>query len=218
LEQREPLKVHLIYAPWAGYRPALFERRLRVKELKGPSTLFLPKPVVLVSTAHDGRDNVMTVAWVSVVCMEPPQVAVAVRESRFTFELLRASGEFVVNIPSHDLWRAVDLCGVISGRDRDKFALAGLTRERAAEVRAPLVAECPLNIECRVSASLPLGSHTLFVGLVLAVHLEGECLGDKGRILVDEFGPYVLNQREYWSMGRRLGSYGETAVELEVIP
>lgn len=189
-----------------------------MKELRSPSTLFLPKPVVLVSTAHEGRDNVMAVAWVSVVCMEPPQVAIAVRESRYTFELLQAGGEFVVNVPSHDLWRAVDLCGVMSGRGQDKFALAGLTRERASEVEAPLVAECPLNIECRVCASLPLGSHTLFVGLVLAVHLEGKCLGDKGKILTDVFRPYVLNQREYWSMGARLGAYGETAAEIEVIP
>jgi flavin reductase (DIM6/NTAB) family NADH-FMN oxidoreductase RutF len=189
-----------------------------VKEVRSPSTLFLPKPVALVSTAHDGRDNVMTAAWVSVVCMEPPQLAVAIRESRFSFELLQASGEFVVNLPSQDLWRAVDLCGVVSGRDQDKFALAGLTRERPSEVQAPLVAECPLNIECRVSASLPLGSHTLFVGLVLAVHLEKDCLGEKGKILVDEFRPYVLNQREYWSMGKRLGAYGSTAAELEVIP
>jgi flavin reductase (DIM6/NTAB) family NADH-FMN oxidoreductase RutF len=150
--------------------------------------------------------------------MEPARVAVAVRESRFTFELIQASGEFVVNIPSQDLWRAVDLCGVVSGRDQDKFALAGLTRERSSEVGAPLVAECPLNIECRVSASMPLGSHTLFVGLVLAVHLEEDCMGEKGKILVEEFRPYVLNQREYWSMGKRLGSYGETAAEIEVIP
>ncbi len=189
-----------------------------MKEVKSPSTLFLPKPVALVSTAHGGRDNVMAAAWVNVVCMEPPQVGVAVRESRFTHGLLQASGEFVVNIPSQNLWRTVDLCGVVSGRDQDKFALAGLTRERPSEVGAPLVAECPLNIECRVTASLPLGSHTLFVGLVLAVHLEEECLGEKGRILVEEFRPYVLNQREYWSMGGRLGSYGETAAELEVIP
>ena len=189
-----------------------------MKVVKKPSTLFLPKPVVLVSTAHAGRDNVMTVAWVNVVCMEPPQVAVAMHESRFTFELLQASGEFVVNIPSQDLWRAVDLCGVVSGRDQDKFALAGLTRETASELQAPLVAECPLNIECRVSASLPLGSHTLFVGLVLAVHLEGDYLGEKGDLIVEEFRPYVLNQREYWSMGKRLGFYCDTAVELEVIP
>jgi len=189
-----------------------------VKEVRSPSTLFLPKPVALVSTAHNGRDNVMTAAWVSVVCMEPPQVAVAIRESRFSFELLQASGEFVVNMPSQDLWRAVDLCGVVSGRDQDKFSLAGLTRERPSEVGAPLVAECPLNIECRISASLPLGSHTLFVGLVLAVHLEKDCLGEKGKILVDEFRPYVLNQREYWSMGKKLGRYGSTAAELEVIP
>jgi flavin reductase (DIM6/NTAB) family NADH-FMN oxidoreductase RutF len=189
-----------------------------VKEVRSPSTLFLPKPVALVSAAHAGRDNVMTAAWVNVVCMEPPQVAVAVRESRFTFELIQASGEFVVNIPSHDLWRVVDLCGVVSGRDQDKFSLAGLTRERSKEVGAPLVAECPLNIECRVSASLPLGSHTLFVGLVMAVHLDGKCVGEKGRIIVEEFRPYVLNQREYWSMGKKLGSYGETAAELEVIP
>lgn len=182
------------------------------------STLFLPKPVVLITTAHGERDNVMTAAWVNVVCMEPPQVAVAVRESRFTHELLKASGEFAVNIPSWDLWRAVDLCGMVSGRDRDKFRLAGLTRERGREVEAPLVAECPLNIECRVSAELPLGSHTLFVGRVLAVHLAGRCEGERGAVDVESFRPFVLNHREYWDMGRRLGRYGETASELEVIP
>ena len=85
-------------------------------------------------------------------------------------------------------------------------------------MQAPLVAECPLNVECRVSASLPLGSHTLFVGLVLAVHLDRACLGEKGKIRVESFRPYVLNQREYWCMGKRLGDYGETAAELEVIP
>ena len=189
-----------------------------MKEVRKPSTMFVPKPVSLISTSYEGKDNVMTAAWVNVVCMEPPQVAVAVRESRYTFELLQASGEFVVNLPSRDIWRAVDLCGMVSGREKDKFSLAGLTREQASEVSAPLVAECPLNIECRVSASLPLGSHTLFVGLVLAVHLDEGCLGEKGKVLVEEFQPYVLNQREYWAMGDKLGSYGETADELEVIP
>ncbi len=188
------------------------------KIVKKPSTLFLPKPVVLVTTAHAGRDNVMTAAWVNMVCMEPPQMAVAVRESRFTHELLQASGEFAINVPSQGLWRAVDLCGMVSGRDQDKFSLAGLTRERAREVAAPLVAECPLNLECRVTARLPLGSHTLFVGEVLAVHLDRECQGEKGSIRVEKARPYVLNQREYWSMGERLGGYGDTAAELEVIP
>ncbi len=189
-----------------------------MKEKRSPSTLFLPKPVALISSAHAGKDNVMTAAWVNVVCMEPPQVAVAVRESRLTYEIIKASGEFVVNVPSRDLWRSVDMCGMVSGRHHDKFALAGLTRARAAEVGAPLVAECPLNIECRVSASLPLGSHTLFVGLVLAVHLEEGLMGEKGKIEVERFRPYVLNHREYWSMGSLLGDFGETASELEVIP
>ena len=189
-----------------------------MKKKRGPSTLFLPKPVTLISTAHAGKDNVMTAAWVSVVCMEPPQVGVAVRESRLTYEIIQASGEFVVNVPSSDLWRAVDICGMVSGRHYDKFALAGLSRTRAAEVAVPLVAECPLSIECRVSASLTLGSHTLFVGLVLAVHLEEDYMGEKGEVEVESFRPYALNHREYWSMGRRLGAFGETATEIEVIP
>ncbi len=188
------------------------------KNVRGPSTLFLPKPVVLITTAHGGRDNVMTAAWVNVVCMEPPQLAVAVRESRYTHRLLKDSGEFAVNVPSQDLWRAVDLCGMVSGRDQDKFRLAGLTRENGREIGAPLVAECPLNIECRVSAELPLGSHTLFVGRVLAVHLAAECEGERGAVEVGAFRPFVLNQREYWDMGTRIGRYGETASHLKVIP
>ena len=188
-----------------------------MKELRGPSTLFLPKPVALVSAAHGGRDNLMTAAWVSVVCMQPPQVAVAVHERRFTHELIAASGEFVVNIPSRDLWRSVDLCGVVSGRDADKFELASFTRARASEVGAPLVEECPLNIECRVSSSLPLGTHTLFVGMVLAVHLEEGCVGEEGAVLTEAFRPYVFNQREYWCMGERIGGYGDAAADLEAL-
>lgn len=201
----------------AGFHPVV-EGEDMEKIVKKASTLFLPKPVALITTSHGGRDNVMTAAWVNVACMEPPQVAVAVRESRFTHELIKGSGEFVVNLPSRDLWRAVDLCGMVSGRNRDKFRLAGLTRGEAREVCAPLVAECPLNIECRVSAELPLGSHTLFVGLVLAVHLSAACEGERGAVDVEAFQPLVLNHREYWDMGRRLGRFGETASELEVVP
>jgi flavin reductase (DIM6/NTAB) family NADH-FMN oxidoreductase RutF len=189
-----------------------------MKVIKEPSTLFLPKPVALITAAHGGRDNVMTAAWTNVVCMDPPQVAVAVRTTRFTHELVEKSGEFVVNIPGSDLWRAVDLCGMVSGRQVDKFERAGLTRAEGKEVAAPLVDECPLNIECTVSAAVPLGSHTLFVGRVLAVHLEERCIGEKDRVAVKAFDPYVLNQREYWSMGKKLGDYGDTASELEVIP
>ena len=190
-----------------------------MKELRKPSTLFLPKPLALISTSTpDGGDNLMTAAWVNVACMEPPMLAVAVRQSRYTFECIGQSGEFVVNLPGEDLLAAVELCGNVSGREGDKFARAGLKREPASRVSAPLVAECPVNIECALRERLELGSHTLFVGEVLAVHVDDSITDEAGHLEVERMRPFVLNDREYWGMGACLGRFGSGAPPFKIIP
>ncbi len=189
-----------------------------MKEVRKPSTLFLPKPVALISAAFKEEDNIMTAAWVNVVCMDPPMLAVAVRHSRHTHHIIENSGEFVVNIPGESLLRATDYCGMVSGKKVDKFTQAQLSRERGIKTNAPLVAECPLNIECEVKRAETLGSHTLFIGEVLAVHVDEDILDEKGNIDVKRFRPFVLNQREYWNMGERIGDYGFTASDVTVIP
>lgn len=193
-----------------------------MKELRRPSTLFLPKPVALIGAvgAVDGavRDNLMTAAWVNAACMEPPMLSVAVHRSRFTHGLIESSGEFTVNLPGEGLLPAVEACGSVSGREGDKFETAGLTREAASRVGAPLVAECPVNMECVVRERLELGSHTLFVGEVLAVHVDDSVTGDAGHLEVERMRPFVLNYREYWGMGERIGRYGSGAPPFKLLP
>jgi len=191
---------------------------MELKDKRRPSTLFFPKPVALVTAAAGGRDNVMTAAWVNVACMDPPMLCVSVRSSRFTHGLIQQSGQFVVNMPGEELLEAVELCGNVSGRDGDKFQLAGLTRQKALKVEAPLVAECPLSIECEVRHSLELGSHTLFIGEVMVVWLDDRHTDEAGHPLVERMRPFVLNYREYWGMGERLGTFGSGAPPFRVIP
>lgn len=131
-------------------------------------------PTVLVSCSHDGKRNLITLAWTSPVSADPRLVAVAVAPGRFSHDLIRESREFVVNVPSSEILPAVWECGTVSGRDVDKFESAGLTAEQAQSVKAPLVAECFAHIECRVVAAPVLGDHTLFVGEVLAASAELE--------------------------------------------
>jgi len=152
-------------------------------------------PVVLITSAYKDQANVMTVAWHMPVSSRPPLVAIAVAESRFTDELIRRSEEFVINIPPRSLLKAVDLCGSVSGRDADKFKLAGLSRASAAKVRAPLIDECISHLECGVVNVFRVGDHDIFVGEVLAASAEEELFDDTWKGLPEQGGdPEVLKE------------------------
>ena len=143
------------------------------KQTWKPGNMVYPLPAVLVSVADkNGKDNLITVAWVGTVCTNPPMVSISVRPERYSYQMLRESGEFVINLTTEALAFATDYCGVRSGRDVDKFQVTGLTREKADFVKAPMVAESPVSIECRVKEVLELGSHHMFLADVLAVHAE----------------------------------------------
>ncbi len=175
---------------------------------KGSTDLF-PVPTVMVTCADaDGKPNIITLAWVGTVCSEPPHLTIAIRPSRHSHSVVKDAGEFVVNIPSEKLLEQTDLCGTVSGRDVDKFQEAGFTAAPATQVKVPLIAECPVNIECRVKEVLSLGTHDVFVAEVLATHVDDDCLTDKGRIDVDKVRPIAYAQHEYWSLGERIGTYG----------
>jgi len=177
-----------------------------------PTTALYPMPAVLVASAAevDGhrRENLITVAWSGIACGDPPMVSIAVRPTRFSHGLIQASGVFVVNIPSATMARAVDLCGQVSGRDEDKFALAGLTPVPGSEVSAPIVAECPVALECRVRHTYRAGSHDLFVGEIVAVQAAPEVVDDRGRIDAGKVDPLCYAGGVYWRLGDRLGAYG----------
>lgn len=182
------------------------------KTILRPTTALYPMPAVLVSTAAelDGvrRTNLITIAWGGVVCGDPPMVAVAVRPSRYSHRLITASGEFVVNVPSADQCRVVDICGNVSGRDHDKFALTGLTPKPGSAVSVPVVAECPVALECRVRHTYAAGSHEVFIGEVLAVQVSPEVLDDRGKIDVARVDPLCYGGGVYWRLGESLGTYG----------
>jgi len=183
-----------------------------MKVERKPSTALLPNPVVLVSVAGGaGAGNFLTIAWVGTVCSSPPMLSVAIRPSRYSYDLVNQEREFVVNLPGVDQLEAADVAGVWSGREHDKFAELGLTALPATRVGAPLIAECPVNLECVVRHQLRLGSHDLFLAEIVAAHYDEEVLDSRGRLRPREVHPVTLVESEYWSLGERVGLYGAAA-------
>lgn len=172
--------------------------------------MLYPLPAVMVSCAREGeRPNIITVAWVGTVCTNPPMVSVSLRPSRYSYDLIRESKEFVINLTTSGLVRAADFCGVRSGRDVDKFRETGLTPEPSRELRAaPGILESPVNMECRVAQVLELGSHHLFLAHVVCVHIEDRFLKENGKLDLGSTGLVCYSHGEYFSLGERCGSFG----------
>jgi flavin reductase (DIM6/NTAB) family NADH-FMN oxidoreductase RutF len=179
------------------------------RKILKPSTALYPVPVVLLTcTEAGGRPNMITLAWVGTVCSEPPMISVSIRPHRHSYPLVKKSGEFVINIPTLAILEQTDKAGIISGRDTDKFAALGLTPIKAEHVAAPLIAECPVNIECVVRHTLLLGTHEMFVGEVLAVHADEPVLDARNRVDFSKAMPFCFNLGDYWSLKQKVGSYG----------
>ena len=186
-----------------------------MKIARKPSTALVPTPVVLLSVAGEGgTPNMITLAWVGVVCSAPPMLSAAIRPSRHSYGLVTKAREFVVNIPRAGQLAQVDLAGVWSGRDHDKFKELGFTAAPAQEVSAPLIAECPINIECVVKHQLSLGVHDLFIAEIVAVQYDEELLDSRGRVKTAALDVMAYAEGEYWSLGERIGSYGQASKAL----
>lgn len=174
-----------------------------------PSPVLFPLPTVLVtSVSKDGIINVATIAWTGVLCSEPPMVGIGVRPSRHTYKYLQETMEFVINIPQADYLQQTDQCGIISGEKEDKFSLTGFTAEQADIVKAPLIKECPVNVECVVKQILPLGTHDFFVAEVVAVHVDDSILDENGRIDSLKANPIAYLASGYNSLKEQIGRYG----------
>jgi flavin reductase (DIM6/NTAB) family NADH-FMN oxidoreductase RutF len=196
----EPPTLHRRAEPGAGIRKTSWK----------PGNMLSPVPVVLVSCggSKDTRPNLITIAWVGSVCSEPPMLSIAVRPDRHSHAILKATGEFVVNVPSADQAKWTDWCGVVSGRDVDKFAATGLTPAAGRKVACPIVAECPLNIECRIRRRIELGSHTLFLAEVVAVQVSSQLVDSRGRLDLRKAGLMAFAHGHYFGLGRHLGHFG----------
>lgn len=175
-----------------------------------PGNVLSPVPAVLVSCggSRGWKPNLITIAWAGTVCSDPPMLSISVRPERYSHDIISETGEFVVNIPSLKQTRAVDWCGVVSGRDVDKFAHSGLTPAPALKVQSPIVLESPVNIECRLTQSLPLGSHTLFLAEVISVQVSAPLVNAKGRLCLEKGGLLAFAHGHYFALGRHLGHFG----------
>jgi flavin reductase (DIM6/NTAB) family NADH-FMN oxidoreductase RutF len=181
------------------------------KRVFPPSTFLAPVPAALVTCQDSGgRPNIITIAWAGVVCSDPPMVSISIRPSRYSHGIIKNSGEFVVNIPPAEIVRKVDTCGILTGKDVDKFSEAGLTPVPAEKVSAPLIDECVVCLECRLTEIVPLGVHDMFLGEILATHVAEEALDDEGNIRMEIINPlgYSPLDRTYRAVGDALGSYG----------
>ncbi len=179
------------------------------KETWKPGNMLYPLPAVLVSMREkSGKYNIITIGWAGTVCTNPPMVGISVRPERYSYRILKETGEFVVNLTTKELVYATDFCGVKSGREVDKFGALGLTALPADQVRAPLVGESPVNIECKVKEILPLGSHHLFLAQVAAVHADEKYMDEKRKFHLEKARPIVYSHGTYYVCGEPLGSFG----------
>ena len=179
------------------------------KQLWKPGNMIYPLPAVMVSvTDGEGNDNIITVAWTGTVCTNPAMAYISVRPSRYSYDMIRKTGEFVINLTTEKLAFATDFCGVRSGRDVDKFRKLNLTKEKAQFVSAPMIGEAPVSIECRVREVKELGSHDMFLADVLAVHADEAYMDKNNRFRLNDAGLLVYSHGEYLAGGRKVGTFG----------
>lgn len=171
--------------------------------------MLYPLPAVMVSCQRPGeKPNIITVAWAGTVCSSPAMVSISVRPGRYSYDIIKETGEFVINLTTEKLVRATDFCGVRSGRDVDKFARMQLTAGKSVHVSAPLIEESPVNIECRVEQILELGSHHMFVAEVLGVDVDERYIDEKGKFWLNRAGLMVYSHGGYFGLGKKIGSFG----------
>ncbi len=179
------------------------------KEIWKPGNMLYPLPVAMVSVADkEGKANIITIAWAGTVCTNPPMVSISVRPERYSYGILKETGEFVLNLTTRSLVYAADYCGVKSGREVDKYKELGLTPVAAEQVKAPLIGESPVNLECRVQQVLPLGSHHMFVAQVVAVQADGKYMDGQRKFHLEQADPVVYSHGAYFACGEQLGTFG----------
>ena len=179
------------------------------KQTWKPGNMLYPLPAVMVTVADkEGRDNIITIAWAATVCTNPPMLTVSIRPERYSYDIIKESGEFAINLPSSHIIRSIDFCGVRSGRDVNKFEACHLTPEKATTVSCPMVAESPLSLECRVTQIIPLGSHDMFLAEIVAVNVSETLIDDAGKLHLEKAALAAYSHGEYFALGKKIGSFG----------
>ncbi|MBE6611262.1 MAG: flavin reductase family protein [Ruminococcaceae bacterium] len=167
-----------------------------------------PVPAVMVSCGTMDAPNIITIAWTGILATNPPKTYISVRPGRFSYPLIKESGEFVINLTTEALVRHADYCGVRSGKDGDKFKHCGLTPVQATEISAPMIGEAPVSIECRVTDVVPLGTHDMFIADIVGVNIDPALLDESGALHLEKAGLVAYSHGDYFALGKKLGDFG----------
>ncbi len=174
-----------------------------------PGNMIYPLPAVMVSVGDGEKSNIITIAWTGTICTNPPMAYISVRPERYSYDLIKKSGEFVINLTTEALVKATDYCGVVSGRDVDKWERQNLTKEKAKQLSyAPIIEECPVNIECKVEEVKELGSHHMFIAKVVSVQVSEEHMNENGKFELNKTGLLAYSHGEYLGLGEGIGTFG----------
>lgn len=180
------------------------------KESWKPGTVLAPLPPVLLSCGSrgEGEANIITIAWAGTVCSDPPMVSFSIRPERHSFAIIEKTRECVINIPPASEAKHVDWCGMVSGRDVDKFEHTGFTQGKSTHLRCPHIIECPINIECRVRKTMSLGSHVLFIAEVVAVQVSKRHIDANGRLDIEDCALLAYAIGNYYRLGPLIDHFG----------
>lgn len=184
-------------------------KNLQGKQSWKPGNMLNPVPAVMVSVADSaGKKNIITVAWAGTICTNPPMVSISVRPERYSYHMIEETGEFVINLTNDKLVEACDYCGVVSGREVDKFQKMNLTPISVEHVKAPAIGESPVNIACQVVSKQELGSHTMFLAKVVGVTVDESYMDETGKFHINDTGLVMYSHGEYFRLGDKLGKFG----------
>ncbi len=179
-----------------------------------PGTMIYPLPAVMVSCGSETSSyNILTVAWTGTVCTAPAMTYISIRKERHSYNIVKDTGEFVINLTTEKLAFATDFCGVRSGRDVDKFTYLGLTPQPGSVVKAPLINESPVNIECRVTQIIELGSHDMFLAEVVAVNVDEQYIDESGKFRLESAKPICYSHGSYYGLTKELGTFGYSVMK-----
>lgn len=170
--------------------------------------LLSPVPPAMVTCSHEGHDNVITIAWTGILNTQPPKTYISVRPTRHSYEMIKKSGCFVINLTTKELVRQADWCGVYTGAKVDKFARCNLTKESANDVDCVMLADSPLSLECKVTDIIPLGSHDMFIADIVAVDVDEKLLDEKGKLHLERAGLAAYAHGDYFELGKKIGNFG----------
>ncbi|MEG0014308.1 MAG: flavin reductase family protein [Cellulosilyticaceae bacterium] len=175
--------------------------------------MIYPLPAVMISCGNEETSNIVTVAWTGTICTNPPMTYISLRPSRYSYDLIKESGTFVINLTTRDLAKATDFCGVRSGRNLDKFKEMNLTPIFDNQTGCPMIEESPVNVECRVSEIKELGSHHMFIADVIAVHVDEKYIDENGKFHLNETDLVAYSHGSYFTLGDQLGTFGYSVMK-----